>query len=70
MPGPSMPPRSNGLGHPQHTAVAGGRGSSIYEDDWDEDVLIGGKRMPGWMEEEEGKREVESLGRLLEGMET
>ena len=44
------------------------RVQSVFEDEWDEDVVIGGKRMPGWMEKEEGQREVEKLGRLLEEM--
>ncbi len=44
------------------------RGLNVFEDEWDEDIIIGGKRLPGWMEEEEGKMEVEKLGRLLEGM--
>ncbi len=57
------------MGHPQSPAIVINRGLNMFEDDWDEDLVIGGKRMPAWMEEEEGQKEVESLGRLLEGME-
>jgi len=57
------------VGHPQSPAIVINRGLNMFEDDWDEDLVIGGKRMPAWMEEEEGQKEVESLGRLLEGME-
>ena len=40
----------------------------MLEDEWDEDVLIGGRKLPGWYGEEEGKKEVEKLGKLLEDM--
>jgi hypothetical protein len=40
-----------------------------FDDEWDEELVIGGKKLPGRMEEEQGKKEVERLERLLEAME-
>ena len=44
------------------------RGGNVFEDEWDEDVVIGGKKMVGWMDEEDGKKEIERLATILEGM--
>jgi hypothetical protein len=40
----------------------------LGEDEWDEDILIGGKKLPGWLDEEEGRREIERVDRILEDM--
>lgn len=60
--------RVNGLAHSQGPATAASRVMIVFDDEWDEDCLIGGKRLVGWMDEEEGKKEVQNLWRLLENM--
>lgn len=50
-------PRLNGAGQPQ---------INPYEEDWDEEVVIGGRKLPGWMDEEEGRRAVESTAKQIE----
>ncbi|ORX33773.1 hypothetical protein BD324DRAFT_638524 [Kockovaella imperatae] len=40
-----------------------------FEEDWDEEVVIGGKKLPEWMDEVEGKEEVERLINILDEME-
>jgi hypothetical protein len=54
-------------GHPPLSGL--GRAGNVFDDEWDEEVVIGGKKLPEWMGEAEGKREVERLERVLEGME-
>lgn len=39
---------------------------NVFEDEWDEDVVIGGKQLPGWMEDDEGRKEVERVGKILD----
>ena len=39
-----------------------------FEDDWDEEVVIGGKILPGWMEEAEERAEVERVVKMLDDM--
>ncbi|KAK4687043.1 serine/threonine-protein phosphatase 4 regulatory subunit 2, partial [Tremellales sp. Uapishka_1] len=41
-------------------------GPNVFEDEWDEDVVIGGKKLVSFMEDEQGKKEVERVGSLLE----
>lgn len=41
---------------------------NVFEDEWDEAVVIGGKKLPGWLEEEEGKKEVERVGKILDDL--
>ncbi|WWD16110.1 hypothetical protein CI109_100535 [Kwoniella shandongensis] len=77
-PGPSAPPaglspRMNGMGghhQQQQRIMALGVGVTNYEEDYDEDVAIGGKRLPGWIDEEEGKKEIDRLVKLLEEMDS
>ncbi|KAK8869626.1 hypothetical protein IAR55_000193 [Kwoniella newhampshirensis] len=78
-PGPSPPPaglspRMNGIGahHQAQQAriMALGVGVTNYEEDYDEDVAIGGKKLPGWIDEQEGKKELERLDKLLEEMDS
>lgn len=45
-----------------------GRGN-VFEDEWDEAVVIGGKKLPGKLEDEEGKKEIERLGKILDELE-
>jgi hypothetical protein len=40
--------------------------SHPLEDDWDEDIAIGGKQLPAKLEEEEAKKEAERLVQMLE----
>ncbi|BEJ12423.1 hypothetical protein CspHIS471_0208830 [Cutaneotrichosporon sp. HIS471] len=42
-----------------------GRGNP-FEDEWDEEVIIGGRKFPGWFDEDEGKREVEKVAQRIE----
>ena len=39
---------------------------NVFDDEWDEDVVIGGKKLPGWMEQEDSKKEVERVIKLLD----
>lgn len=56
--------RPNGLGHPAPPIrIATG---NVFEDEYDEDVVIGGKKLAGWMDEEEGRKEAERLGTVLD----
>lgn len=50
-------PRLNGAGQPQ---------INPYEEDWDEEVVIGGRKLPGWMDEDEGKRAVDATAKQIE----
>ncbi|GMK55075.1 hypothetical protein CspeluHIS016_0201310 [Cutaneotrichosporon spelunceum] len=43
----------------------GGRGNP-FEDEWDEEVIIGGRKLPGWLDEEESKREVNRVAQRIE----
>jgi hypothetical protein len=38
------------------------------EDDWDEDVVIGGKTMAGWIDEEEARKELDRIGKLIDDL--
>lgn len=65
-------PSGPGLGGPRiaealrvATAMQAG---NVFGDEWDEDIVIGGKKLAGWMEGEEAKMEVERVARLLEGL--
>jgi hypothetical protein len=55
--------RVNGLGRAPIIKATSG-----MDDEWDEEVVIGGKKMPGWLEVEEGRREVERVGKMLGNM--
>lgn len=50
-------PRLNGAGQPQ---------INPYGEEWDEEVVIGGRKLPGWMEEAEGRRAVEATAKQIE----
>ena len=41
-------------------------GHGRMDDDWDEEIAIGGKKLPEWMGEPEGDREVERVTKLLD----
>lgn len=38
----------------------------MFEDEWDEDVVIGGKTMPSTLEEQAAKAEAQRLVAMLE----
>jgi hypothetical protein len=63
----SIAPRPNGLGHPTPPPIRITSGN-VFDDEWDEEVVIGGKKLAGWMEEEEGKKEANRLAKLLDEM--
>jgi len=50
-------PKSNG-----HARQPPGLG----DDEWDDDVVIGGKKLPAWVDEDEAKKEVDRIAKLLE----
>lgn len=39
-----------------------------FEDDWDEETIIGGRKLPGWYDAEEGKKEVDRVAKRLEAL--
>jgi hypothetical protein len=39
------------------------------DEEWDEDVIIGGKKLPGWMDEHDARKEIERVGKILEELE-
>ncbi|KAI9637940.1 putative methionine aminopeptidase 1 [Dioszegia hungarica] len=41
---------------------------NVFEDEWDEAVVIGGKKLPGWLGEEEGKKEVDRVGKMIDDL--
>lgn len=49
-------PKSNG-----HARQPPGLG----DDEWDDDVVIGGKKLPAWIDEDEAKKEVDRIAKLL-----
>lgn len=57
-----------------HIKISPGPGparvTTAFDDEWDEDVVIGGKKLPGWFEMDEGRREVEKLGEILDRMDS
>ena len=55
--------RTNGVGHsaPPLRIATG----NVFEDEYDEDVIIGGKTRVGWMEEEAGQKEAAKLVSML-----
>lgn len=58
--------RPNGVGHPAPPIrIATG---NVFEDEYDEDVIIGGKRLAGWMDEDAGQREAGRLVAVLEDL--
>ena len=57
----STPGRPNGI----HSGP--GR-PNIFEDDWGEEVVIGGKKLTGWYEEEEGKKELARVAAMLDDL--
>lgn len=63
----SIAPRPNGLGHPTPPPIRITSGN-VFDDEWDEEVVIGGKKLAGWMDEEEGKKEAGRLVRILDEM--
>lgn len=54
---------ANALANARSKALTSG-----LEDDWDEDVVIGGKKLAGFLEDEVAKAEVERLGKILEDL--
>ena len=60
----NIAPRPNGIGHPAAPPIRITSGN-VFEDEWDEDVVIGGKKLPGWMDEDEGKKEMDRLSGLI-----
>jgi len=63
----SIAPRPNGLGHPTPPPIRITSGN-VFDDEWDEEVVIGGKKLAGWMDEEQGKREANRLVTILDDM--
>ncbi|WVR05384.1 hypothetical protein IAU60_002398 [Kwoniella sp. DSM 27419] len=59
----NMGPRMNGLRHQQRVVALT---SGIMDDEYDEDVVIGGKMLPAWMHGEEGKKELERVVGVLD----
>ena len=56
--------RPNGVGHPAPPIrIATG---NVFEDEYDEDVVIGGKKRAGWMSEEAGQKEANRLVSMLD----
>jgi hypothetical protein len=55
---PGSSPRING-------APPGPRGNP-FEDERDDEVIIGGRKLPGWLEEDDRKKEVDKVTRKLE----
>jgi hypothetical protein len=56
--------RPNGVGHPAPPIrIATG---NVFEDEYDEDVVIGGKKRAGWMSEEDGQKEASRLVSVLD----
>jgi hypothetical protein len=41
---------------------------NVFDDEWDEDIVIGGKKLAGYMEEEEGKKEAHRLIKMLDDL--
>lgn len=39
-----------------------------FDDDWDEEIVIGGRKLPGWLEQEAGKKEVDRVAQKLESL--
>lgn len=44
---------------------AAARGN-LFEDEWDDEVIIGGRKLPSWYDEEEGRKEVEKVAQRIE----
>lgn len=42
--------------------------STPYDDEWDEEVVIGGRTLPGFLQEEDGKKEVDRIARLVDNL--
>lgn len=59
MSAPGGSPKINGGG-------VGGRGGNPYEEEWDEEILIGGRKLPGWLDEEEGRKDVDKVAAKLD----
>lgn len=64
----SIAPRTsvNGLG--QQTQPIRITSGNVFDDEWDEDIVIGGKKLAGYMEEDEGKKEADRLIKMLDEM--
>ncbi|WWC89766.1 uncharacterized protein L201_004692 [Kwoniella dendrophila CBS 6074] len=43
-------------------------GPTVLDDEYDEETTIGGKILPGWMDNEEGKKELEKVVNMLDDM--
>ena len=43
-------------------------GHGRVDDDWDEEIAIGGKKLPEWMDEGEGRRELDRVIKLLDDL--
>lgn len=54
----------NGLG--QQTQPIRITSGNVFDDEWDEDIVIGGKKLAGYMEEDEGKKEADRLVMMLD----
>jgi hypothetical protein len=64
----SIAPRTsvNGLG--QQTQPIRITSGNVFDDEWDEDIVIGGKKLAGYMEDDEGKKEADRLIKMLDEM--
>ncbi|OXG52875.1 hypothetical protein J010_01309 [Cryptococcus neoformans] len=60
-----LSPRSNGI-HSQRVVAMG---IGVPDEEWDEETVIGGKKLQGWLDETQGKAEIQRLNNLLDGME-
>ncbi|KGB79685.2 hypothetical protein CNBG_5523 [Cryptococcus deuterogattii R265] len=59
-----MSPRANGM-HSQRVVAMG---IGVPDEEWDEETVIGGKKLQGWLDEAQGKAEIQRLNNLLDDM--
>ncbi|OCF45380.1 hypothetical protein I317_00625 [Kwoniella heveanensis CBS 569] len=55
-------PRINGLRSQRPLQL----GPAVVDEAYDEDVVIGGKMLPSWLDEQEGKKEIERVAKVLD----
>lgn len=72
---PPFPPLDPGRRRPHVMVINASEGrlngtpaarGNPYEEDWDEEVIIGGRKLPGWFDEEEGQKEVDKVAQRIE----
>ncbi|EAL22694.1 hypothetical protein CNBB1430 [Cryptococcus deneoformans B-3501A] len=60
-----LSPRANGMHNQRIVAM----GIGVPDEEWDEETVIGGKKLQGWLDEAQGKAEIQRLNNLLDDME-